>query len=238
MRETAADVTRALRSHASVKKARALSRFFKTGKGEYAEGDMFLGVMVPQTRSVVMKYTSLPESQITQLLASKYHEVRLTGLLILVDQFERGDETIKARITKYYLKHVRAVNNWDLVDLSAHKILGEYLQGRSLAPLVRLARSPNMWERRIAIISTFAHLKRGNATPTLRIARMLLGDKEDLIHKAVGWALREVGKQCGERVEEQFLRAHYRTMPRTMLRYAIERFPEQRRKAYLSGVIR
>lgn len=237
MRETAADVTGALRSRASVKKARALSRFFKTGIGEYAEGDMFLGVMVPQTRAVVAKYKDLPEPEITELLASKYHEVRLAGLLILVDQFARGDNKIQARITKYYLRHVRAVNNWDLVDLSAHKILGEYLQGKSLAPLVRLARSRNMWERRIAMIATFAHLQRGNSTPTFRIALMLLGDKEDLIHKAVGWALREVGKKKGERVVESFLRTHYQRIPRTTLRYAIERFQERKRKALLSGVI-
>lgn len=232
---TARDVERALKRGANKNQARLLARFFKTGKGEYAEGDKFLGVMVPATRHVVNAYAALPEVAIAQLLASPYHEVRLAGLLILVRQYETGDARARRRIAAYYLRHLGAVNNWDLVDLTAHKILGEHLQGKSLIPLERLARSRHMWHRRVAIIATFAHLRRGNYQPTLCIAKMLLGDKEDLIHKAVGWALREVGKRCGTHSEETFLRAHYAELPRTALRYAIERFPEQKWKAYLRG---
>jgi 3-methyladenine DNA glycosylase AlkD len=237
MLSTADEVIRALRKKSSSKKAKALSRFFKTGKGEYAEGDTFLGVMVPYTRMVVQAHARISQKEITKLLRSPYHEARLAALLLLVQQYHKGEEKTQKRIVQFYLAHTRYINNWDLVDLSAHKILGARLLNGSIAPLVKLARSHNMWERRIAIISTFAFINQGSHREALQIAEMLLHDEEDLIHKAVGWVLREVGKRCSQRAEEQFLKKHYRTMPRTMLRYAIERFPEKRRRAYLLGAV-
>ncbi len=232
------DVVRALRAQASQQKARLLSRFFKTGKGEYGEGDVFWGVMVPRTRAIVRTFAQLPEKEITALLRSPYHEVRLAALLMLVYRFEHGDERIRRHVVAYYLRHTQYINNWDLVDLSAHKILGAYLVDHtSMTTLTRLARSANMWERRIAVISTFAFINIGSHKEALRVAGMLLNDEEDLIHKAVGWMLREVGKRCGQYLEEQFLKKHYRTMPRTMLRYAIERFPKKRRQKYLLGTV-
>jgi len=229
-------VQKELQKFASLKKARILQRFFKTAPGEYGEGDLFIGVQVPQVREVAKKFqdTSLPE--VLRLLKSPIHEERLTALFILVLQFAKSDKKTQHCIHKAYLQHTRYINNWDLVDLSADKIVGSFLVGKSKNILYRLARSTSLWERRIAILSTFHFIKRNELGETLKIARMLLSDKEDLIHKAAGWMLREVGKR-DQACEERFLRKHYQQMPRTMLRYAIERFSPHKRKAYLQGKV-
>ena len=209
-------------------------RFFKTGPGEYAEGDRFIGVRVPAIRGVAKQYRALPHAEVLSLLRSAIHEDRLLALLILCDQYKRGDAAERKRIYDAYLGNTAFINNWDLVDASAHKIVGPHLENRSRRPLDRLARSKSLWERRIAVVATFFFIQRGQFDDTLRIADRLLDDREDLIHKAVGWMLREVGKRDLQR-EEAFLQDRYGRMPRTMLRYAIERFPERRRQAYLKG---
>lgn len=205
--------------------------FFKTGPGEYGEGDCFLGTRVPEIRAVAKMDDG--RSDICGLLESKWHEERLLALLILVRRFERGDEAAKKAIYGFYLSGTRWINNWDLVDLSASQIVGSWLLGRSRAPLAKLAASPVLWERRIAIVSTFAFIRAGDLEETFSLSKKLLGDPEDLIHKACGWMLREAGKR-DVRELERFLDAHRRSMPRTMLRYAIEKFPEKRRKQFLA----
>jgi 3-methyladenine DNA glycosylase AlkD len=214
--------------------ARNLQRFFKTGPGEYAEGDVFLGIRVPAVRKVAREYEGLPLDDAAELLRTGAHEERLLALLILVRAYQRGDAARRRAIHDLYLAHTRHVDNWDLVDLSAEHVVGAHLWDRDRTLLDRLARSEVLWERRIAILATFHFIKRGHFADTLRIARILLRDPHDLIHKAVGWMLREVGKR-DQATEEAFLRAHCRRMPRTMLRYAIERFPEPLRKRYLAG---
>ena len=228
-----------LRAYADPAKARLLAGFFKTGPGQYGEGDVFLGIMVPQTRAVVREFRDLPLSDIAEFLASEYHEERLCALLLLVQRFGRGDQAERKRIYRFYLDHTARINNWDLVDLSAPNIVGEYLAEATASGtvLVRLAHSRDLWRRRIAVLATFAFIKRGRHVPTFNIAHILLEDRHDLIHKAVGWALREVGKQIGQDVEEEFLKKYYRRMPRTMLRYAVERFPRRLYDAYLDGRI-
>ena len=211
-------------------------RFFKTGPGEYGEGDIFRGIRVPVLRSVAKEFQALPLSETLALLQSPLHEDRLVALFILVHAFKKGDAATQKTIYEQYLKHTQWINNWDLVDSSAHKIVGPYLQDRSRAPLYRLARSSSLWERRIAIIATFSYIRHDDYEDALALAEILLGDPEDLIHKAVGWVLREVGKRNLD-AEEGFLLQHYRAMPRTMLRYAIERFPEPRRQGYLKGTL-
>lgn len=223
-----------LRSCADKEKAAFLPRFFKTGPGEYGEGDKFFGVSVPDQRKIAKKYSDMPLDFVETLLSSEYHECRLTGLLILVQKFERGNTQLKGDITRFYLEHVDRVNNWDLVDLSAAKILGMYLVGRDVSILYELAESGDLWKQRIAVVATFSFIRMGEFEHTLRIAEILLDHPHDLIHKAVGWMLREVGKQDSA-AEEGFLKQHCRTMPRTMLRYAIERFDEKKRKMYLKG---
>jgi len=225
---------------ANPQKAKIYQGFFKTGKGEYGEGDVFLGLSVPESRKIAIKYKDLSFDEIKKLLLSKIHEERLISLLILVYNYEKGTETDRNSIYNYYLKNSKYINNWDLVDLSADKIVGQYLLDRSEIlkqvqddTLVKLARSKNMWERRISIIATYQFIKDGRYQETLTISKMLLNDHHDLIHKAVGWMLREVGKNCSEDLLEGFLNKHYQKMPRTMLRYAIERFPENLRRAYL-----
>lgn len=220
---------------ASAKKAALLSRFFKTGKGEYAEGDKFLGLMVPATRIIAKKHSELSLKDVIRLLRSPWHEQRLCALMILLERFRKEDTAGKKRIYDLYLANTRFINNWDLVDLSCHGIVGEWLADKSRRPLYRLARSRMLWERRIAIVSCFAFLRRGEAKDTLAIAELLLKDEHDLIHKAVGWLLRETGKQCSEKDLTCFLRDNYDHLPRTTLRYAIERFPPLRRKAMLAG---
>lgn len=226
-------IMRELGSLADPRKAGVLSGFFKTGKGEYGEGDVFLGIAVPDTRKVAKRHPDLTPAQVRELLRSKVHEHRLAGLLVLVGQFERAGEAGRRRIYRFYLANAKRVNNWDLVDLSADKIVGAYLMERDKSILFTLARSENVWERRIAILSTFHFIKNGRFSETLRIAEMLLDDEHDLIQKAVGWMLREVGKRGGLAEEKRFLEKHCRRMPRTMLRYAIERFSKEERERFL-----
>jgi 3-methyladenine DNA glycosylase AlkD len=223
-----------LASLADASQAAVLQRFFKTGPGEYGEGDRFRGIRVPVLRKMARKYQGLPLSEAELLLGSGFHEDRLLALFILIDLYYRGADADKGGIHHLYLARTEFVNNWDLVDASAPHLVGHYLKERDKAILTHLASSPRLWERRIAILATFAFIREGDFDETLKIAGLLLDDPEDLIHKAVGWMLREVGKR-DLAVEEAFLQAHCRKMPRTMLRYAIEKFPEPRRQAFLKG---
>jgi len=228
-------VQKQMRGLADREKARVLQRFFKTGPGEYGAGDVFLGIRVPDVRRVAKQHAAIPLGGVARLLESRVHEERLLALLILVRKYATGDDSQRKAIYDFYLSHTPRINNWDLVDLSAEKIVGPFLETRSKRPLHRLARSRNLWERRIAILSTFHYIKQRHFTETLEIAGLLLADSEDLIHKAVGWMLREVGKR-DRRAEKAFLKRHCKTMPRTMLRYAIERFPGPLRQRYLKGI--
>jgi 3-methyladenine DNA glycosylase AlkD len=209
--------------------------FFKTGKGEYGEGDRFLGIRVPVIRKCVKEYLDISLDDTLKILESPFHEARLLALLILVKKYSLEKTSGgKNAIYRSYLKNTKYINNWDLVDLSAAQIVGAHLFSRERKPLYRLARSKDLWERRISIISTFHFIRKGDFADTLKIAELLLHDRHDLIHKAVGWMLREVGKR-DLNVEEEFLMKYYKVMPRTMLRYAIERFPEKKRLSYLKG---
>jgi 3-methyladenine DNA glycosylase AlkD len=215
-------------------RAKVLAGFFKTGPGQYAEGDVFLGLRVGDQRAVARKYRDLPPGEIERLLHTRIHEERLTALIILVDQYERGDAKAKAACVRLYLANLRWVNNWDLVDSSAHQILGDHLLTRDRRRLLRLARSKVLWERRVAMVATYAFIVAGDAEPTFEIARLLLSDEHDLIHKAAGWMLREVGKRVSADRLRAFLDEHAADLPRTALRYAIERFPESERRAWLA----
>jgi 3-methyladenine DNA glycosylase AlkD len=229
-------ITKRLKALANKDQAAVSRRFFKNGPGEYGEGDVFLGIKVPVLRMLAKEFADLPLQEAGTLLNSGIHEERLLALLILVRMFDRGDDFIRQAIYNLYLKNMSFVNNWDLVDLSAPCIVGPYLADRSRAPLYRLAMSKNLWERRIAIMSTFHFIKKGEFSETLKIAETLLRDRQDLIHKSVGWMLREIGKRHPQ-TEVNFLNRYYQKMPRTMLRYAIEKFPEPIRVAYLKGAI-
>ena len=209
-------------------------RFFKTGPGEYGEGDQFVGIRVPTLRKLAKEFKDLSTRDAQILLSSPIHEARLLSLLLLMHHYANGGETTKRKIHEFYLAHTRFVNNWDLVDLSAEHIVGDYLRLQDKSPLYRLALSRDIWRRRISILATFCYIKRKEFETTLKISEMLLQDREDLIQKAVGWMLREVGKRDLSS-EEAFLKSHYHEMPRTMLRYAIERFPEEIRKNSLNG---
>jgi len=210
-------------------------RFFKTGKGEYGEGDKFLGIRVPVIRKCVQEYRSISMDDTLKLVKSPFHEARLLALLIMVDKYgATKTKTEQQTIYRAYLRHTNFINNWDLVDSSAERIVGAYLFAKGRKPLYRLAGSKNLWERRISIIATFHFIKKDDFADTLAISELLLHDEEDLIHKAVGWMLREVGKRNLD-VEEKFLKKHYQKMPRTMLRYAIEKLPEVERQVYLRG---
>ena len=233
-RSTLRDVRRDLRAEADGDDAIHLQRFFKTGPGEYGEGDKFLGLRVPTLRRLAKAHRSLPVEDALELLASKWHEERLFALLLLVAHYARGDATTKQRVYDAYLANTRHINNWDLVDASAEHVVGPHLEPNDLSVLERLASSPDVWERRIAMLATFHWIKRREFGPALHMAHRLVNDKHDLIQKAVGWMLREIGKRDG-RAERAFLRQHCTTMPRTMLRYAIEKFPEDERRRYLSG---
>jgi len=213
-----------------------LSRFFKTGKGEYGEGDKFLGITVPVSRQITKKYSNLSFLEIERLLKNEYHEVRLVALLILVHQYKKSKEkSQKKKIIDFYLKNTKYINNWDLVDLSAHYTVGNYLiRNGNKKILEKLAKSKNIWERRIAIISTFAFIYNNEYEWTFNIVDMLMKDNHDLIHKACGWMLREVGKRVSEKKLMGYLDANNTKMPRTMLRYAIERLPEEKRLYYLN----
>jgi 3-methyladenine DNA glycosylase AlkD len=227
-------VRRDLRAEADPEDAVNLQRFFKTGPGQYGEGDRFLGVRVPALRRVARAHRDLPLPDAAEMLTSKWHEERLLALLLLVDRYRRADAAGKQAVFDAYLANTRYVNNWDLVDASAPYIVGAHLDPDDTALLDRFARSANVWERRIAVLATFHGIKQGEFAPALRMAERLVGDEHDLVHKAVGWMLREIGNR-DRATEEAFLRQHCRTMPRTMLRYAIEKFPEQLRRRYLNG---
>ena len=233
---TVHEIRTKLRKLGNKQRARVSQGFFKTGPGEYGEGDVFFGIKVPELRKLAKEYQDIATKEIKQLLKSSIHEERLLALLILVLTYSKGDETAKKRIYELYLKNTKFINNWDLVDGSAEYIVGDFLMDKSKKLLYNLAKSSELWERRIAIMSTFHFIKRNEFSETLKISKMLLSDEEDLIHKAVGWMLREVGKRDLQ-TEEKFLREHYKKMPRTMLRYAIERFPESKRRRYLKGNI-
>ncbi|MEK6731665.1 MAG: DNA alkylation repair protein [Pseudomonadota bacterium] len=221
-----------LRLLADPNTAAILQRFFKTGFGEYGEGDKFLGIKVPQLRKVAQEFKDLKLTDVQKLFHSPNHEERLLAIILLVNRFTTADEKMQERIYQLYLKNTRYINNWDLVDLSAHHIVGAYLFSRAKKPLYDLAVSNDLWKRRIAMLSTFYYIKRFRFQEALKISKILLHDEHDLIHKAVGWMLREIGKR-DLNVEENFLKLHYKKMPRTMLRYAVERFPEVKRKKYL-----
>jgi len=210
------------------KRAKILQGFFKTGKGEYGEGDIFIGLTVPKSRDIAKKFFNLELKYVKELLNSKLHEERLIGLLILVYNYPKD----KKKIFEFYLENINKINNWDLVDLTADKIVGDYLIDKDKDLLYKLVLSNNLWERRISIVSTFNFIKNNKFEDTLKISEILLKDKHDLIHKAVGWMLREVGKR-DQKVLEKFLLKHYKKMPRTMLRYAIERFDNSKREFYL-----
>ena len=225
-----------LKSLQDKEKQKAYMRFFKTGKGEYGEGDTFWGITMPKQRMVAKKYLDLALPDIQKLLNSDVHECRMTGLLILTYQFHKASDGTRKKIADFYIRNTKRINNWDLVDVTTPRILGKYLLDKDRKILYTFAQSKNLWERRIAIITTQVFISEKQYEDTLNIAELLLTDKHDLIHKAVGWMLREVGK-CDQKTEEKFLRKHYKKMPRTMLRYAIEKFPEKMRKAYLLGKV-
>ena len=233
---TAAHMTHELERRANPEQAALLQRFFKTGPGEYGEGDRFYGMKVPQIRALVKLYRDAPLTEVLKLLRSPMHEARLLALLLMVDTYRRSRDDIRGEIYDLYLGNTRHINNWDLVDLSAPHIVGQHLEKTDRAILKKLAASNSLWERRISVLAPFWFIRQNDFDDALRIAALLLDDHQDLIHKAVGWMLREIGKR-NLSAEEKFLRRHYRTMPRTMLRYAIERFPEPHRQAYLKGTI-
>jgi 3-methyladenine DNA glycosylase AlkD len=233
---TLGGLRRALKAEADADDASNLQRFFKTGPGQYGEGDKFLGIRVPVLRRLVREYRGLGADDALALLQSKWHEERLLGLLLLVDLYQRGEAAQRAVIYDAYLGHTKHINNWDLVDLSAEHIVGPQVGPSDISVLERLAKSPDLWERRIAMLATFHWIKQNEYRPALRIATVLLGDGHDLIHKAVGWMLREIGKR-DRATEVEYLRTHYTTMPRTTLRYAIEHFSEKDRKRYLAGAV-
>jgi len=233
MTATAAEISRQIRSLGRKDVAEHSQRFFRTAPGEYGHGDKFVGVRVPVIRKIVRKHRGLPIRTVEELLDSQWHEIRLFAVLMLVDIFERGDDASKKSVFDTYLRKLSRVNNWDIVDSSAHKIIGPWLSNKERTLLYDLARSESLWDRRVAIMSTLHFIKQGEFADTLALAVLLLQDEENLIHKASGWMLREVGNR-DRSVEEAFLKKHYRKMPRTMLRYAIEKFPAAERHAYLA----
>jgi 3-methyladenine DNA glycosylase AlkD len=229
------EVIRELRAAGSPKRAAVSLWFFKTGKGQYGEGDRFLGVAVPALRRIAIRHRDLTLRDVERLLQSPIHEHRTAGFEILVAQYERGDAAQRERLYRFYLRHTRCANNWDLVDASAPYIVGEHLKTQPRGMLDTLAQSNLIWERRIAIVATLVLIRAGELNDTFRIAEVLLSDRHDLIHKAVGWMLRETGKISPDKLRK-FLRRHYKRMPRTALRYAIERFPAAERRRMLAGI--
>ncbi|MDD5193533.1 MAG: DNA alkylation repair protein [Candidatus Nanoarchaeia archaeon] len=231
------ELERAISKKANPSKAKDLQRFFKTGRGEYGEGDVFLGITVPEQRKIAVEFKNIFLDDIETLINSKIHEKRLIGLLILIEQFKKADEKAREKIFEFYLKKAKEnkINNWDLVDLSSHKIIGEYLLDKNREILYELTKG-NLWEKRISIISTFAFIRNKKFEDSLKLAEILLNEKHDLMHKAVGWMLREIGKRDTS-ILENFLKKHYKKMPRTMLRYAIEKFEYNKRQKYLKGKI-
>jgi len=232
----APSIQKELRRLADNQIAEHSQRFFKTGKGQYGEGDRFLGIRVPALRKIARQYRGISIDEACRLLKSQFHEERLLALFLLVGMSNRADDEGRRAVYELYLANTRFINNWDLVDCSAKHIVGAFLWRADKRPLYNLAVSRSLWERRISIMSTYHFIKHGEFADTLRIAEILLGDKEDLIHKAVGWMLREVGKRDAG-AEGQFLEKYCRQMPRTMLRYAIEKFPAAKRQKYLRGLV-
>lgn len=230
------DVEAALRKHSNSEKAVFFPRFFKTGPGQYGEGDLFLGITVPNVRAAIKPYHELPLHEVEQLLISKWHELRLAALLILVNQYARADEAQRKSIYEFYLAHTSFINNWDLVDASAEHIVGPYLMNNShkMAILTSLAHSSSLWERRIAMLATFHYIKQGIADEALAIIDILLYDTHNLIQKATGWMLREIGKRVDRTVLLAYLDIHAHDMPRTTLRYAIEHLSPEQRARYLA----
>ncbi len=233
---TARKLLARLRTLGDPETAQVLRGFFKTGPGQYGEGDVFLGIKVTPLRLLARDFQTLPLPEAEKLLRSELHEARMLALLILVRAFGRGDDSARTAVYDLYRSNTARINNWDLVDASAEHIVGGYLAERDRQPLYELAASAGLWERRIAIVATQHFIRQGDFADTLKLAALLLADRADLIHKAVGWMLREIGKR-DEATAEAFLREHYRRMPRTMLRYAIERLPEPRRREYLCGEV-
>ncbi|MAO65273.1 MAG: DNA alkylation repair protein [Balneola sp.] len=225
-----------LKEHADPEKAKHSTRFFKSGSGEYGEGDEFLGIKVPPQRKVAKKFREMPLDEVAKLLHNKYHEVRLTAAYLLVYKVEKGDEQTLEAVTECYLNNLSGINNWDLVDSSCHQILGRYFEDKERDLLYDFARSDDLWKKRIAMITCYHFIRNQDFEDALYIAEILLDDDHDLIHKAVGWMLREIGNR-DLATEESFLKKHYQTMPRTMLRYAIEKFEEPLRLKYLHGDI-
>jgi len=230
----ARDIIARLRSLADPVRASGSQRFFKSGAGDYGSGDRFLGISMPELRQQVKATKPLPLEICVELLSSPYHEVRMYALLMMVELFKSRDPHQKTSVYRAYLANRQGINNWDLVDCACYKILGPYLAARSHAPLFQLAESTRLWDRRIAIVSTYHFIRKGAFQTTLELAQLLLADREDLIHKAVGWMLKEIGKR-DLKVLDLFLQAHYRAMPRVMLRTAIEKLPRHKRDAYLKG---
>ncbi len=227
-------IKKEIHAKASSQRAEVSARFFKTKPGEYGAGDIFIGLTVPDCRLIAKKYIHLTFTEIEKLLTSKIHEERLIALLILVSQYQSSNKDDKTKIFKFYLSHTKCINNWDLVDISADKIIGDYLYNKPLSTLKKLAKSKNLWEKRIAIIATFNFIKQGQAEPTYSLVTILIKDQHDLIHKACGWMLREAGKRVSLVDLKIFLNKYLDIMPRTMLRYAIEHFPEIERKRFLA----
>jgi len=231
---TVTELQQDIQQLANLEQKKVQQRFFKTGQGEYGEGDIFLGIKVPLQRKVAKKYSALSLTDIQILLQSQIHEYRFTALIVLINQYTKANQTKKQEIFNFYIHNTERINNWDLVDISAPKIVGDYLLEQPRDILYQLARSSNLWERRIAIVATQIFIKNHDFEETLKLAEILLRDEHDLIHKAVGWMLREVGKR-EQRVEETFLDKYHKNMPRTMLRYAIEKFDETKRQYYLKN---
>lgn len=234
MGKTFEDIKKDLKKVSSLEKAKIEQRFFKTEKGSYGEGDIFIGAPMPEMRKVSKKYLDISFSELQEMLKSKVHEYRMTALLILSYKYPKADNKEKEKIYNFYIKNTKYINNWDLVDVTCYGIIGDYLLDKKRDILYTFAKSNDLWKKRIAIISTYAFLREKQFEDTLKISKILLKDKHDLIHKAVGWMLREVGNR-DLKTEEKFLKKCYLQMPRTMLRYAIEKFEEKKRQAYLKG---
>ncbi len=230
------ELDKELKEHSNPEKAKILQKFFKTGPGEYGEGDIFLGLTSAENKEIAKKFKKLETEEIQELLNSEIHEKRVIALRILVEQYKKAKPEGKQKIFEFYLKNAKQINNWDLVDLSAPNIIGTHLLKQDRKILYQLANSENLWEKRIAIISTFTFIRNNEFQDTIKVSEVLLNDKHDLIHKAVGWMLREIGKR-NEPTLTNFLNKHYKNMPRTMLRYSIEKFSEEKRQAYLKGEI-
>ncbi len=233
----AAHLDKHMKSLKNPAKAKVLAGFFKTAPGQYGHGDQFLGITVPQSRIIAKTYAHLPVSELNILIQSPWHEIRVVSLFIAVAQFKKGTPQEQHTIVRFYLNNTKFINNWDLVDLSAYHVLGPWAHTKETTLLRKLARSNHLWEKRMAIVATFHFIRQGDAKETFAIADMLMQDEHDLMHKSIGWMLREVGKRVDRPTLEKYLQSRYKTMPRTMLRYAIEHFPQEQRQKYLQGKI-